>query len=170
MTDTVRVPREPTEAMLEASNRAAMAFAGGDLSDADMTRLVWSAMLAASPQGEGSSGGVDTRTPVSGLSVWWLDNLAARRATLKASAPSYIRKQLLCRQGRNGRGRLWVDPMFGRLALPRLEGLDARPDDLPGGIVIKSKDAKYCDGGYVQLEHLVIDEQATDETVTEGVN
>jgi hypothetical protein len=55
MTDTVRVPREPTEAMLEASNRAAMAFAGGDLSDADMTRLVWSAMLAASPQGEGSS-------------------------------------------------------------------------------------------------------------------
>lgn len=55
MTDTVRVPREPTEAMIEASNRAAMAFAGGDLSDADMTRLVWSAMLAASPQGAGSS-------------------------------------------------------------------------------------------------------------------
>jgi hypothetical protein len=59
MTDTVRVPREPTEAMLEASNRAAMAFAGGDLSDADMTRLVWSAMLAASPQGEGSSAEAD---------------------------------------------------------------------------------------------------------------
>ena len=66
MTDTVRVPREPTEAMIEASNRAAMAFAGGDLSDADMTRLVWSAMLAASPQGEGSSADADTHRATEG--------------------------------------------------------------------------------------------------------
>ena len=55
MTDTVRVPREPTEAMLWAASEIGPDTPAGrfDYSDA---RAVWDAMLAASPQGEGSPG------------------------------------------------------------------------------------------------------------------
>lgn len=54
MTDTVCVPVEPTEAMLDAACYHGPDTPAGrfDYSDA---RTVWSAMLAASPQGEGSS-------------------------------------------------------------------------------------------------------------------
>ena len=54
MTDTVRVPREPTEAMIAAGERAAW---DGDNSMPAFSamRKAWSAMLAASPQGQGSS-------------------------------------------------------------------------------------------------------------------
>lgn len=49
MTDTVRAPREPTEAMLRAASEIGPDTPAGcfDYSDA---RAVWSAMLAASPQ------------------------------------------------------------------------------------------------------------------------
>ena len=50
MTDTVRVPREPTQAMLMAG----WSVSAHDIGDDEMSRI-WSAMLAASPQGGGSS-------------------------------------------------------------------------------------------------------------------
>ena len=53
MSDAVMVPREPTEAMIEAAERVGMGFSGSDMDSADMTRFVWSAMLAASTPVEG---------------------------------------------------------------------------------------------------------------------
>ena len=57
-TDTVCVPVEPTEAMLDAACHHGPDTPAGrfDYSDA---RTVWSAMLAASPQGEGSPAEAD---------------------------------------------------------------------------------------------------------------
>ena len=55
MTDTVRVPREPTEAMRYAGDRAVAnaTHKGGSITDTVLK--VWETMLAASPQREGSS-------------------------------------------------------------------------------------------------------------------
>lgn len=58
MTDTVRVPREPTQAMI-----AAVEDINVPLNIHGAARAIWSAMLAASPQGEGSSADADTPQP-----------------------------------------------------------------------------------------------------------
>ena len=61
MTDTVRVPREPTEEMLDAGG---LVVAGGKPPfgyEIQNAASVWDAMLAASPQEEGSS--ADTHPP-----------------------------------------------------------------------------------------------------------
>lgn len=89
--------------------------------------------------------------------VWWLSNLEADRARLKTGAPDYMKAQLASRQGRNGRGRIWVDQSFGGLALPRYVGLDDSPaaDALPGGIVLRPGDGKFAVGGFVRLEEMV---------------
>ena len=54
MTDTVCVPVEPTEAMIAAGKRAAWDD-DNSMPAISAMRKAWSAMLAASPQGEGSS-------------------------------------------------------------------------------------------------------------------
>ena len=51
MTDTVRVPREPTEAMIAAGERAAWDD-DNSMPAISAMRKAWPAMLAASPQGE----------------------------------------------------------------------------------------------------------------------
>lgn len=93
------------------------------------------------------------------LMVWWLFNEQANDASLGVGAPDYIRDQLRDRRGRNGRGRLWVAPQFGKLKLPRLsDNPSLKPDFLPGGIVIKADDARYCIGGRLTAEELVPEE------------
>jgi hypothetical protein len=90
------------------------------------------------------------------LKVWWLGNVEAQTATLKSGAPEYLRDQLSSRRGRNGRGRLWVDAQFGRVVAPRLEGMsDALASYLPGGIVIRDEDERFCVGGHVAVEALL---------------
>lgn len=89
------------------------------------------------------------------LSVWWLHNLESDSAYLKAGAPEYLSRQLSSRRGRNGRGRLWVDAQFGKnVMLPRLSDWSGPEDMLPGGIVIRPEDARYCVGGRVTSEIL----------------
>ena len=54
MTEYVRVPREPTEAMIAAGERAAWDD-DNSMPAISAMRKAWPAMLAASPKGEGSS-------------------------------------------------------------------------------------------------------------------
>ena len=79
MSDAVMVPREPTEAMIAAADCAGMAFAGSDLDSADMTRMIWSAMLAASP----SVGGWED---VAGTGAFLLDRLADFERTVESES------------------------------------------------------------------------------------
>jgi hypothetical protein len=93
------------------------------------------------------------------LMVWWLFNDQADDASLAVGAPEYLRVQLRDRRGRNGRGRLWVAPEFGKLKAPRLaDNPTLKPDFLPGGIVIRADDARYCVGGRLSVEELVPEE------------
>lgn len=61
MTDTVRVPREPTDEMRLAGADVFIASTRPGGSERQIARRMWEAMLAASPQGKGSSG--DTHPP-----------------------------------------------------------------------------------------------------------
>ena len=75
MTDTVRVPREPTEAMLQG---ACDKHKPGQPMSEDRPeecprfqtrRRIYAAMLAASPQGDGSSADADTHRAAEGAAV-----------------------------------------------------------------------------------------------------
>lgn len=116
-------------------------------------------VLVFTPDGELSPAflaGIEEKVDVAKLSIWWLHNHEADLASLKAGAPPYMREQLNSRRGRNGRGRLWVADEFGFLKVPRLaDNPPLKPDGFPGGIVIRTEDARYCLGGRVAFEELV---------------
>jgi hypothetical protein len=82
--------------------------------------------------------------------IWWLDQsaheLAAALGAPSASWPAYIQSEFLSRQGRAGRGRLWIAPEI------EFDGIaEWRDGDLAfnavgrdcGGIVIRRSDAHH---------------------------
>ena len=84
MTEYVRVPREPTEAMIAAAQVYCHADRPGRASD------IYRAMLAASPQGEGSSADADThRATADGCSSF--DETALRRLGGEVSYATTVR-------------------------------------------------------------------------------
>lgn len=96
---------------------------------------------------------------MTGFKIWWLSNEDADSAKLKSGAPKYLKDQLCSRRGRNGRGRLWIDPRFGDLYLPRTAKNRIGDQWSPGGIVLLAEDERFCVGGVVLDEVLLREEE-----------
>ena len=81
------------------------------------------------------------------IAIWWLDqdDYEAIGNELPDRLPQYLREQYGYRHGRPGRGRLWVDPDFGKVEVnpwpstPIARRVEARC----GGIVVKMADAAH---------------------------
>lgn len=92
------------------------------------------------------------------LVIWWLDqaDCEAIGQELPGLAPAYLMEQYKYRFGRPGRGRLWVDPQFGSVAVepwpmnPLSQRLAAC-----AGIVMRSEHLSHIE----QLPGLVTDLQ-----------
>lgn len=95
--DSVLVPREPTEAMLGAACMSGMVLAGSDLSSEEMTTAIWSAMLAASPQqspisGEGAREALEAADKT--LTWLWINTLRGAPAERCEAAMKTVRAAL----------------------------------------------------------------------------
>lgn len=82
--------------------------------------------------------------------IWWTSQrdcelIGGGLATQSPGAPKYLQHQYSDRLGRNGRGRLWVDHQFGKVAIdpwPETTG-SAYLAEKCAGIVIHEADADF---------------------------